>query len=223
MRPDSSGVMMSSEAIHVLGSGEVATFTTTVGASAPEKRSTGHAARAQVALDPTIARLAVELSLPGNHSSGKSIEPLLHALRELASLDGVFVALFDRKCLRIETVYAAIRSANKKCKPETLIGAMQPCSEDMLQRFGKHQLLEVRDYNTSGPEHELFSSQVASLNLSSALVGGIHVSNDVQGLMFFGSLRRRSNWDVDTRLIMKLMSASYAAGHERLQLQSSAA
>jgi hypothetical protein len=213
---------MSSEAIHVItNSGEVAAIT--AGSGASHKTASSNTPRIHVALDPTIARLAVELSLPENHSNEKTVEPLLNALRELAGIDCVFVALLDDKRLRIETVCAAINPAVKKCRPETLIGAMQPCSEDMLKRLGKHQLLDVRDYNTSGPEHELFSSQIASLNLSSALVGGIHACNGVQGLMFFGSLRRRSNWDVDTRLIMKLMCASYAAGHERLQLQSNAA
>ncbi|MES1195615.1 MAG: hypothetical protein ABUL58_01560 [Steroidobacter sp.] len=213
---------MSSEALRAISDNE-GIAGNTAGSVTARKTVPGRTARIHVALDPTIARLAVELSLPENHLNEKSLEPLLNALRELTALDCVFVALFDQKQSRIETVSAAIGATIKKCKPETLIGAMQPCSKEMLKRLGKHQLLDVRDYNTLGPEHELFSSQIASLNLSSALVGGIHVRNRIQGLMFFGSLRRRSSWDVETHLIMKLMAASYAAGHERLQLQSSAA
>jgi hypothetical protein len=171
------------------------------------------------ALDPTIARIAVELTCPENHASDASIEPLLSSLREAASLSCVFVAMFDGRRVRMEKIIAAGITV-KNCKPDTLTGAMQPCTAEMLARLAKHQLLDVKDYNSVGPDWDLFSSQVASLNLSSVLVGGINVLGNVQGLMIFGSLLRRSDWDVETRLAMKLMSASYAAGFERHQLLS---
>jgi len=170
-------------------------------------------------LDPTIARIAVELTCPENHSSDTAIELLLNSLREMASLNCVFVTMFDDRRVRIEKVIAASMTV-KNCKPDTLTGAMQPCTAEMLTRLAKHQLLDVKDYNSMGSEWDLFSSQVASLNLSSVLVGGINVLGNVQGLMVFGSLLRRSEWDVETRLAMKLMSASYAAGFERHQLLS---
>jgi hypothetical protein len=169
------------------------------------------------ALDPTIARIAVELTCPENHADDAAVESLLNSLREMASLSCAFVAMFDERRVRIEKIIAA-SMAVKNCKPDTLTGAMQPCTTEMLVRLAKHQLLDVKDYNSIGPDWDLFSSQVASLNLSSVLVGGINVMGNVQGLMIFGSLLRRSDWDVETRLAMKLMSASYAAGFERHQL-----
>lgn len=173
----------------------------------------------RAALDPTIARIAVELTCPETHADDAAIEPILNSLREMASLSCVFVAMFDKRRVRIEKIVAASMTV-KNCKPDTLIGAMQPCTEEMLMRLAKHQLLDVKDYNSVGQDWDLFCSQVASLNLSSVLVGGVNVLGNVQGLMVFGSLLRRSDWDVETRLAMKLMSASYAAGFERHQLQS---
>jgi len=170
-------------------------------------------------LDPTVTRIAVELTCPENHANSATIDFLLDSLREMASLSCVFVALFDERRVRIEKINTANVTV-KNCKPDTLLGAMQPCSADMLARLARHQLLDVKDYNSTGDEWDLISSQVASLNLSSVLVGGINVLNNVQGLMVFGSLLRRSEWDVETRLAMKLMSASYAAGFERYQLLS---
>lgn len=188
------------------------------GAFYKSTRSNEPAKRA--ALDPTIARIAVELTCPDNHVQDATIESLLSSLREVASLSCAFVAMFDERRVRIEKIISASMTI-KNCKPDTLMGAMQPCTSEMLARLAKHQLLDVNDYNSTGPAWDLISSHVASLNLSSVLIGGINVLGNVQGLMIFGSLLRRSDWDVETRLTMKLMSASYAAGFERHQLLSS--
>jgi hypothetical protein len=182
------------------------------------KSARGNQPASRSTLDPTITRIVVELCSPESHADNITMNSLLDSLREATSLSCVFVAMFDNKRDRIETINTA-NTAVKNCKPDTMIGAMQPCSTQMLQRLGKHQLFDVNDYNSTGEEWDLFSSQVASLNLSSVLVGGINVLGNVQGLMVFGSLLRRSEWEVETRLMLKLMSASYAAGFERYQLQ----
>jgi len=174
--------------------------------------------RMRSAVDPTVTRIAVELTLPENHRHSVVTEPLLSSLRELVSVDCVFVTMFDVTAERIEWINSASVKI-KKCNPFELVGSAQPCNSDMLNRLLKHQLLDIRDYNTAGDDYALFSAQVAALNLSSALVGGIKIGSAIRGLMSFGSHLRRSNWDMDTHLILKLMSASYAAGYERSLLQ----
>jgi hypothetical protein len=180
-------------------------------------------AKIQSSLDAGLTRIAVEFTLPETHRNEIIMEPLLNSLREMLSLDLIFVAIFDESRSRVMSVASAIATSIKNCKPQDLVGAMQPCSINMLKRLLKHQLLDVRDLNTLGPEHELLSSQVASVNMSSALVAGLKIGNNIQGLMYFASFRRRSSWEVETHLILKLMSASFAAGYERLQLQPIAA
>jgi len=177
-------------------------------------------AKIQSRLDAGLTRIAVEFTLAETHRNEIMTEPLLNSLRETLSLDCICVAMFDGTRSRIASVSSAVGTSIKNCKPQALIGAVQPCSANTLKRMLKHQLLDVRDFNTLGPEHELFSSQVASVNMSSALVAGLKIDNTIQGLMYFASFRRRSSWDVETHLILKLMSASFAAGYERMQWQS---
>lgn len=214
---DTAGHVMNSKALEVAA--EVREKTSRTEPAAGFKVIPHRADRFRSALDPTVARLAVELSLPENIANANKLESLLDSLRELVSLDCVFAAILDEPRTRIEVVHGVVGAKMKNCKPQNLIGSMQPCSPDMLKRFSKHQLLDVRDYNSQGPDYELFSSYISSINLSSALVGGIRVQDQLQGLMFFGTLLRRSSWDVEMHLIMKLMSASFAAGLERHQLR----
>ena len=167
-------------------------------------------------MNPVVTRIAVDLTMPNNHASSATIQPYLSSLQKLLSLDCVFVALFGAERIRVEWV-AASTNRYEHCNPYELKGTLQPCNDDLLQRLSRHQLLDVRDSTNLRGEYAEFSSRMLGLNLCSMLVGGIVLNNHVSGIMVFGSLHRRQGWDMDTHLIMKLMTANYAAGYERYQ------
>jgi len=167
-------------------------------------------------MNPVLTGIAVDLTMPNHHASSATIRPYLNSLQQLMSLDCVFVALFGMAKTRIEWV-AACGNRYEHCNPYELTGMPQPCNAELLQRLVRHQLLDVRDCTDHRGEYAEFSSRMLCLNLCSMLVGGIVLNEQVSGMMVFGSLHRRQGWDMDAHLIMKLMSASYAAGYERYQ------
>lgn len=184
-------------------------------------RHRGEAVLAQQtqSLDPTMVQIAVELSMPKIHTSARLVEPSLQALQNHLALDSVFVALFDRSLIRISWI-AASNTNYQYCSPHDLIGLPQPFNHELLQRLQMHQLLDVRDSTCRTGEYGEFCKQMLSLNLCSMLVSGITVAERVVGFMLFGSLHRRSRWETETHLAMKLFTACYTAGLERSQLRT---
>jgi hypothetical protein len=93
-------------------------------------------------------------------------------------------------------------------------------------RLANKQLLEIRDTGASEGDYADFNKKLAGLNLGSMLVAGLSchqgTSNSIAGVMVLGTMRRRSRWDMDTHLMLKVMAASYAAGYERHVLNSAA-
>ncbi|MES1195616.1 MAG: hypothetical protein ABUL58_01565 [Steroidobacter sp.] len=167
-------------------------------------------------MNPVLTRVAVDLTMPKHHASSATIQPYLSSLQQLMSLDCIFVALFGADGVRVEWV-AASSNRYEHCNPYELVGTPQPCNAELLHRLSRHQLLDVRDCTHLRGEYAEFSGHMLRLNLCSLLVGGIVLDECVSGIMVFGSLHRRQGWDMDTHLIMKLMTASYAAGYERYQ------
>ena len=170
-------------------------------------------------VDPTMVQIAVELTMPKVHTSARLVEPYLQALQNALLVDSVFVALFDRTLTRVSWI-AASNSNYQYCNPYELIGISQPFNVELLQRLKMQQLLDVRDGTYHAGEYAELSKQLMPLNLCSMLIGGITAAERVVGFMLFGSLHRRNDWDTETHLTMKLMTACYTAGLERSQLRS---
>jgi len=170
-----------------------------------------------MAIDPVLTRVAVELTIAKNHATSSTIQPCLNALQKLISLDCVFVALFGSNKSRIEWV-AASKYRYEHCNPYELVGSRQPCNAELSQRLLRGQSLDIRDCTNMRGEYGEFCSHMLPLNLCSMLVGGIAIDDQLTGLIAFGTLHHRQRWDMEIHLIMKLITASYAAGYERYQM-----
>lgn len=172
-------------------------------------------------LDPSVTGIAVELTLPQNHVNAETIEPYLQSLRGLVAVDCVFVALFDEAREKIEWINS-VSNKYDLCNPFVLLKSPQPCCDRVKTRLATRQLLEIRDTSASDVDYTEFNTNLASLNLGSMLVAGLSCNNgstnDIAGVMVLGTMRRRSRWDMDTHLMLKLMASSYAAGYERYLL-----
>ncbi|HEX2586154.1 MAG TPA: hypothetical protein VHL14_13575 [Steroidobacteraceae bacterium] len=176
-------------------------------------------------LDPSVTGIAVELTLPQNHVNAETVEPYLKSLCELVAVDCVFVALFDETREKIEWVNS-VSNKYDLCNPFVLLNSQQPCCERLKSKLANKQLLEIRDTGAADTDNADFNAKLAGLNLGSMLVAGLSCNNGegsgIAGIMVLGTMRRRSRWDMDTHLMLKLMAASYAAGYERYVLNSSA-
>jgi len=174
----------------------------------------GASALIQDALDPSVVGIAVELTLSKTHLNAETVEPCLASLCNLLMVDCVFVALFDDACEKIEWVNS-VSNQYEQCNPFLLLSSAQPCNERLQTKLVSKQLLEIRDTGATDNEAVEFSHHLASLNLSSMLVAGLCCNQRLAGIIVLGTVQRRSRWNMNTHLVLKLVSASYAAGHHR--------
>ncbi len=166
------------------------------------------------AIDPSITRVAVELLRPEFHADEIAIQGYLQSLRELLSVDSVLVILFDTAQQKIMQVLAnTIPRIN--CEATTLVGEAIPGRAVLLERLMGQRLLEIRDLNKPSSQYHELATRFAKLNSGSMLVSGLTVHDRIAGMMVVASSRARSSWEMDTHLVLKLISANYSAGLER--------
>ena len=169
------------------------------------------------AIDPSVTRIAVELLSPEFHGSDITIEGCLQSLRELLSVEGVLVLLFDEQQLTVQRVLSSC-THRVRCNAEILLNKVIPDQSMLLERLTHQRLLEIRDVARPRHEYAQLAACFARFNAGSMLISALTVSERIAGLMMMVSARSRSSWEMDTHLVLKLVAANYSAGLERYRV-----
>jgi diguanylate cyclase (GGDEF)-like protein/PAS domain S-box-containing protein len=169
-------------------------------------------------INPMLIKLMVEMQSAEVHADAAGMNALLHSLRTLLQVDVVFVGLFDAAQQNIETVHTA-SSVFAGCNPAVLAGEAIPARAALLQRLDGQRLIEIRDTTRNQSSHRELAERLAAINISAALLSGIAVDTRSAGFIAVCAIHLHQGWDVELHLLLKLLSASYAAGMERLQLR----
>ena len=167
-----------------------------------------------LAIDPSITRLAVELLTPDFHASEMVIEGHLQSMRELMSVDGVMVVLFDEAQQEIQQVMAAA-TTRLHWDAKALVGEGIPDRTVLFERLAGQRLLEIRDVVKPRSEYAELARRFKALKAESILVSGLIVLGRLVGAIVIASARPRSSWAMDVHLVLKLVAANYSAGLER--------
>jgi len=160
-----------------------------------------------------VVAASIELLQPGCHRSDRLLESVLTQLRYVLCIDSLMSIHWDRYG-RVSGVHIA--SADRCTfdgirllgKPLTVTGTLQ-------QRFKRRQLLEARDVLTVKEVGPHLASLWKDAGLNSWLIGGVLTVDEVSGLIIAGSTRRHYHWDIETHLVLKLITAAYSSGHLR--------
>ena len=169
------------------------------------------------AIDPSVTRLAVELLRPEFHASDITIEGYLQSLRELLSVDGVLVLLFDDAQSSVQHVLCNT-TRRLLVNAESLLNRTLPDMSVLLSRLTQQRLLEIRNISEPHPDYAQLAESFAVLNAGSMLIAGLTVHERVAGVLMVISARPRSSWEMDVHLVLKLLAANYSAGLERHRL-----
>jgi diguanylate cyclase (GGDEF)-like protein/PAS domain S-box-containing protein len=172
----------------------------------------------QTGIDPMLTKLAVELQSADLHGNDSLIRESLQTMRDLLHADAIFVALFDSTRTTISKVLA-VSSTYASCNPEVLAGEAIPSSAAFIARLDAQRLLELRDTSQSRSYAELLA-RFAALQVSSALLAGVRLDGRTVGFIAVCATHPRMGWDADVHLMLKLLSASYAAGLERCRMHN---
>ncbi len=168
-------------------------------------------------IDPMLTKLAVELQIADLHGNDTGLRAALQNMRELLQADAVFVALFDERREHIGKVLTA-SSVYAGCNPEVLTGEAIPSGAALCERLDAQRLLEIRE--SAGGRYAALLARFAGLRIGSALLAGVVVQGRSIGFIGICATHARAGWDAEVHLLLKLLSASYAAGLERWQMRN---
>ncbi|MGE3532954.1 MAG: PAS domain S-box protein, partial [Steroidobacteraceae bacterium] len=177
---------------------------------------------AQAVIDPMLTKLAVELQTPELHGDDAALRTCLQNLRELLHADAAFIALFDDVRTHITKVLTA-SSVYAGCNPEVLLGEAIPARMALLERLDAQRLLELRSTAGNHGQHSMHAELVmrfAAMQVSSALLAGVWLQGRAVGFIAVCATHPRAGWDVEAHLLLKLLSASHAAGLERWRMRN---
>ncbi|MEN9704135.1 MAG: hypothetical protein RLZZ393_14, partial [Pseudomonadota bacterium] len=167
-------------------------------------------------IDVVCTKIAVDLQNLGVGSDEGPIRASLEALREAADVDTAFVAYFDPAAERFEQVLAA-RDAHAEGLPESLRGAAVGELPFLMSRRNHLRLSEIIDTADPGAAAAMDGARLRGAHIGSVLVVSFDVDGRAAGLLGIGRDRAEGAFDVNLRLLLKLLGSSLATGLERVR------
>ena len=178
--------------------------------------------RSTVGVDVACTKIVVDLQTMTQASAESTLHSALTTLRASAAVDSAFLLLLANDGETVQTVYA---------KQAALVqGRIEAMRGDSLQQYpwlrGRTdhlQLSELRDCVQPHKDQQAEARRFLELQLGSVLVVAIRVQGKPAGLLGFGTTLPRGAWDVNLRLLLKLVGTSIASALERIALAISLA
>lgn len=171
---------------------------------------------ASIGLDILITKAVIDLQALQPGSADACLRHNLEMVRESASLDAVFIALFDSGHDYVDKVIAA---TGLFCtfNPEIFCGQSLAKLPYLRDRLARSRVIEMRDTTDVRQELQAEGERFSALAVRSVLLIGLVVEDRVVGFMAMCTTAPRDHWDTSLHLILQLIATSYATGLERLR------
>ncbi len=179
---------------------------------------TGRTERPPPGLDMACTKISIDFQNLAAENSDEVIRRSLEMLREAASADAAF-ALFCN-ISAVESVSSA-GGPFVQCHPEALRGEPLERLPWLQGRVEHLRLSEFRDTATPRNEQALDAGLLAELGIGSALLVAMQVRGRLIGYIGLAYGLPRGAFDVNLRLILKLLGSSLAAGLDRMRMADS--
>ena len=172
------------------------------------------AGRPAPGIDVVCTKIAVDLqNLPAT-SDDAVLRSSLESLREAAHVDAAFIAHLDETGSQFGQVLIA-REARAVCRPDALHGAQV---DDFPLLFSRREHLRLSEIaNTADPAAppSVDATRLRGLQIGALLVVFFHVEGRPAGLLGIVRDQPEGAFDVNLRLLLKLVGSSLATGLER--------
>jgi len=168
------------------------------------------------AVDALQTRIAVNVQHLDRDKFEQQLQHNIAELPDATGCDAAFLALFSADLTTVESVIAS-RTVFSASDPETLTG--QPTADWpwLKDRLGRLRVIDVCDTKAGPQRANAEMDCLAGLHIGSVLIVGLTIRNEVAGFFALANDRPVKNWDVNLRLMMKLIGASLASGLERMR------
>ncbi len=172
-------------------------------------------------LDFECTKAAVDLQNLTAGNQDEVVAAALEILRRSGGADVAILALLDEAGERFDRLkLAQLQSVTGAFHSSELRGAELAQFPFLASRFDHLRLTEYRDTSSPGREGAAETQQFTRLGLSSALVVALHMQQKPAGVLVLGRTMARGEWDVNIRLLLKLIGTSLASGLERLAMST---
>jgi diguanylate cyclase (GGDEF)-like protein/PAS domain S-box-containing protein len=172
--------------------------------------------RTRGAVDALQTKIAVNLQSLDADNYEEALQANIAELPDAAGCDAAFLALVSDDGRNLQPVFAA-KAGFAQCTPEVLGGERLEDWPWLVGRLGHLKVIEIDD-TTAGPEiAKAELGRLAELHIGSALIIGIAVRGEVAGFLGLANEHGKTGWDANLHLLIKLIGASLATGHERLR------
>ncbi|MDH3646233.1 MAG: EAL domain-containing protein [Gammaproteobacteria bacterium] len=139
----------------------------------------------------------------------------LVSLREALQVDGVCIARFDPQREKIADLGSCVAPA-AGCNPSFLNDIALDELPWFMANLDHLRVLEIQDTCYVGDGMELEGALLRKHNIGSVLIIGFEVRGKLAGFIMLMSESSQTTWDVQLRLLLKLIASSLASGLERM-------
>ncbi|MCZ6912523.1 MAG: EAL domain-containing protein [Proteobacteria bacterium] len=186
----------------------------------PDTSLSGIVAQSQkpvAGLDLQYIKVAVDLQNLSVDDADEKLQSSLDSLLTVSSVDTAFIALFNDQATRIDRLIVS-KTAFSQSAAEVLDGKELEELSWFRARLKHMRVVEIAD--TAGmASSNADASFLAERHIGSILIIGFNIGDRLAGMLgFCMDSAKPQGWDVDYRLLLKLIGTSLACGLEKLTL-----
>ncbi len=174
--------------------------------------------RQSIGLDILYTQVSVDFQNLTQDGADTTVRQSLEGLRESTCIDSVCLGLLDPKGLYVEKISVST-GMFATCRPERLKDMDLEKMPWLRKGLGHLRLLEIADTTKARKETAADAAILGEMGIGSILVTGFNVGQKPAGFIAMCMSRPQESWDVNLRLLLKLISASFASGLARLRAE----
>ena len=172
------------------------------------------AGRPAPGIDVVCTKIAVDLQNLSGPAEEAVLRSSLESLREAAHVDAAFIVHLDETGSLFGQVLIA-RETHAVCRPDALHGARVDDFPFLLSRREHLRLSEIANTLDPAASPSVDAARLRGLQIGAVLVVSFHVEGRPAGLLGIVRDHPKESFDVNLRLLLKLVGSSLATGLER--------
>jgi diguanylate cyclase (GGDEF)-like protein/PAS domain S-box-containing protein len=169
-------------------------------------------------LDVVYTKLAVDLQNLEEQKADEVVADCLDVIRDSTGCDVVCLALFDEGCKQINRVQFA-QAEFTSINADQLQGELLQDFPWITKNIEHLRLLEIKDTAKPSTAEKHDAQLLKKHSIASGLLIGLTVNNRTAGFLALFHGQPMTQWEVDHKLLLKLLGSSLASGIERLENQ----
>ena len=167
-------------------------------------------------VDAGCTKIAVDLLSLTHETLKTGLSRALRDLREATHVDAAFLVLFDEGGMGFENV--RVERADYSCCRLERLQNLKVADFPMIASRSKHlRITEIADTTNPSREQQTDTPRLAAMQVGSLLLVSFNLRGKPGGFLGLAQGLPMAHWDVNLRLLLKLLGSSVASSLDRLE------